>query len=263
MGGSRIMLKGKVALITGGGQGIGRATALRLARDGARVVVVDVNPESARAVADEVSALGVEAMAAQLDVTNLAQVQDLVETVVGKLGRIDILVQCAGIVQMKRLMEVSEAEWERVFAVNTKGLFFTLQAVAKQMIRQGGGSIVNLSSISAQGPRPIQSPYAASKAAVLSITWSAAAALAPHGIRVNAVSPGVVETPMWEQIDREMATEFKQPFGEYRQGRLSQVPLGRFQTPEDIANAIAFLVGPEATEITGQTINVDGGFFMH
>ena len=258
-----MMLEGKVALITGAGSGIGKAVALRLARDGADIVAADIDLETAGATADEVRALGRGALDVQVDVRYVSQIQAMVDAAVERYDRIDILVPCAGIVQQRRMLEITEAEWDRIFDINCKGLFFTNQLVARQMVRQKGGAIVNISSGSGRGPRPFHVHYAASKAAVISITRSMAAGLAADGIRVNAICPGVVETRMWDQIDREMVTEFGQPMGEYRRQRLAGIPLGRLETPEDVANAVAFLVSEDASYITGQALNVDGGMQMH
>lgn len=256
-------LEGKVALVTGAGQGIGRATALRLAGDGADLVLADLKQETARAVAEEIRALGRRALAVPVDVSNVEQLQAMVDAAVAEFGSIDIAVASAGVVQMKRALELTEADWDRVFRVNCKGLFFTNQLVGRQMVKQGGGAIVNLSSASARGPRPIHVHYAASKAAVISITQSMAAAMAKDGVRVNALCPGIVVTPMWDQIDKEMAEGFGIPVGEFRKQRLATIPLGRLETAEDVANAVAFFVSPDAAYITGQTLNVDGGFQMN
>ncbi|MHB0870897.1 MAG: SDR family NAD(P)-dependent oxidoreductase [Chloroflexota bacterium] len=257
------MLKGKVALVTGAGQGIGRAVALRLAGEGADLVVADRNPETAQGVAQEVMGLGRQALGLRVDVRDLSQLQTMVDRAVERFGAIDVLVACAGIAQMKALLEVTEEEWDLVFDVNCRGLFFTLQLVARQMVRQERGTIVTIASIAGRAPRPMQPHYGASKAAVISITRSAAAALASSGITVNAICPGIVDTPMWRQLDEQATREFGLAAGEYTRQRLQQIPLGRLETPEDVANAAAFLASPEAGYITGQALNVDGGFYMN
>jgi acetoin reductase-like protein len=257
-----MVLEGKTALVTGAGSGIGRAIALRLARDGARVAAADLNLEGARETASQIEGLGVCGVPLQVDVRDVASLQSMVDATVGQLGRIDILVACAGIVQMRRMLDITAEEWDRIFSVNTRGLFFTLQLVARQMERQGGGVILNMASAAARGPRPMYTHYAASKAAVISITRTAAAALASSGIRVNAVCPGIVETPMWDQIDREYAAESGEAPGEHRRQRAKEIPLGRLETAEDVAGAVAFLVSDDASYITGQALNVDGGMNM-
>jgi acetoin reductase-like protein len=269
-------LAGKTAIVTGAGQGIGKGIALRLAGEGAAVIVAEYNPQTARAAAAEVEARGGRALAYPVDVADAEAVRRLVRDSVGAFGRIDILVNNAAVMQTKPLMDVTPDDWDRVVAVNERGLFFCLQAVAAQLIAQvpeavraagraehSHGKIVNLSSISGRRGRPLAAPYAASKAAVISITQSAALALAPYGINVNAVCPGVVPTPMWEQIDRDRARLLGLRPGEAMASFIDSIPLRRAGTPEDLAAAVAFFCSPDSDYVTGQTLNVDGGYEMN
>ena len=268
-------LAGKVAIVTGAGQGIGKAIALRLAREGSDVVIAEYNSQSAADTAAEVEAVGRRAFAHAVDVADVAAVRRMVDAVVARYGRINILVNNAGVTQTKPLMEVTEEDWNHIVDVNQRGLFFCLQAAAARMIRQasadmktggraerGHGKIVNLASISGRRGRPLAVHYAASKAAVISITQSAALALAPYNINVNAVSPGVVQTPMWEQIDQDRGRLLGLAPGEAMAQFVETIPLKRAAQPEDIVGAVAFLCSPDADYITGQTLNVDGGYEM-
>ena len=262
------VLAGKVALVTGGGRGIGRAIALRYAREGAQVAIVDLNDENARSVADEAAAHGVRALPIRADVTNAAEIRESVRRTVAALGRIDLLANNAGVVRVARLLDVTEEHWDFIMDVNAKAVFFVLQAVARQRKEQSPGPdglrgrIINTASIAGRpGGRPMFGPYAASKAAVISITHTAAAALAPD-ITVNAVCPGAVETNMWEQIDSEWGELEGREKGEVWQQRIAPIPLGRPETPEDVAGLFLFLAGPDGGYVTGQAITVDGGLVM-
>jgi meso-butanediol dehydrogenase / (S,S)-butanediol dehydrogenase / diacetyl reductase len=284
-------LRGKVAIVTGAGQGIGKGIALRLACEGARVVVADYNPATAAETAAEITALGREALAYPVDIAKAAATQAMVAAVVEAFGRIDILINNAGRAQTKPMMELTEADWDAILDVNQRGMFFCLQAVAAQMIRQipeelragmgladvvavkgrepqrrnvlqNNGKIVNLSSIAGRRGRPLQTHYAASKSAVISITQSAALALAPYNVTVNAVCPGVVPTPMWQQIDADRGRLFGSQPGEAMTAFINTVPLKRAATPEDVAGAVAFFCSADADYITGQALNVDGGYEM-
>jgi meso-butanediol dehydrogenase/(S,S)-butanediol dehydrogenase/diacetyl reductase len=284
---------GKIAIVTGSGQGIGQGIALRLAREGAAVVVAEYNPATAATTAAEIEALGQPALAYPIDIADTAAVRQMVAGVVARFGRIDILVNNAGLVQTKPMLELTEEDWDRVVRVNQRGFFFCLQAVANQMIKQlppelqaqtlsdvvslkqtdqaetadtdlanSYGKIVNLSSIAGRRGRPLSTHYAATKAAVISITQSAALALAPYRINVNAICPGVVPTPMWAQIDQDRGRLFGAGPGEAMAAFIQAVPLKRAATPADIAGAVAFFCSADADYITGQTLNVDGGYEM-
>jgi len=286
-------LRNKVAIVTGAGQGIGKGIALRLAQEGARVVIAEYNAETAHAAAHAIhEATASPTLAYPLDIADVEAAQTLVADVVAHFGRIDILVNNAGVVQTKPMLDLSPADWDRVLNVNGRGMFFVLQAVAAEMIRQipaaqrttmvpadvvaikkpaepldptplqNHGKIVNLSSISGRRGRPLSTHYAASKAAVISITQSAALALAPYNITVNAVCPGIVPTPMWQQIDADRGKLFGAGPGEAMAAFINTVPLGRAATAADVAGAIAFFCSADADYITGQSLNVDGGYEM-
>ncbi len=267
---------GKLAIVTGAGQGIGKAVALRLAREGADIVVADINGETAEQVARDVRALGRRAQVNVVNVADVAAIQSMVGRAVAEFGRIDILVNAAGVAQTTPFPELTEEQWDRVIDVNLKGTVFCMQAVARQMIRQvpqeiiergqadrSYGKIVNFSSISGRRGRSVQMAYAASKAAIISVTQSAALALSPYNINVNAVCPGVIPTPMWEQIDRDRSRIMGASPGEAMKAFIEKVPLLRAGSTEDAAGAVAFLCSADADYITGQTLNVDGGFEMN
>jgi meso-butanediol dehydrogenase/(S,S)-butanediol dehydrogenase/diacetyl reductase len=269
-------LSGKVAIVTGAGQGIGKAVALRLAREGADIVVAEINRETAEGTARELQGLGRRALAHTVNVGCLVEIQSLVDRVVAELGRIDVLVNVAGIARTQAFLEMTEEDWDHVVDTNLKGTVFCMQAVGRQMIRQippeavaqgradrSYGKIVNFSSISGRRGRSVQMAYAASKAAIISVTQSAALAFSPYNINVNAVCPGVIPTPMWDQIDRDRSRLMGAPPGEALKAFVEKVPLQRAGTPEDVAAAVAFLCSSEADYVTGQTLNVDGGFEMN
>ena len=253
-------LDGKVAVVTGGARGIGRAIAERYADEGARVVLADILEEEAREAA-QVIARG--AFAVRLDVTDPASIDAMVGAVVEAAGRIDILVNNAAIFNMAPLLEVTRADWDKNFDINTKGLFFTLQAVARRMVEQGrGGKIINMSSQAGRRGEALVVAYCASKAAVISITQSAGQALIRHKINVNGIAPGVVDTPMWDEVDRLFAKYENRPIGEKKRLVGEAVPYGRMGLPEDHAGAALFLASSDADYVVAQTLNVDGGNWM-
>lgn len=253
-------LKDKIAVVTGGSRGIGLAIAQRYAKEGATVVLADVLIDEAQAEAD---AIGGGASAVKVDVTDTNSIQQMVGTVVSRHGRIDILVNNAGYLDIEPFMEITEASYEKVFAVNTKGVLFTMQAVAEQMIQQGqGGKIVNLASQAGRRGEALVATYCASKAAVISLTQSAGLALIQHGINVNAISPGVVDTPLWDKVDAIFAKLENLPLGEKKRQVAGMVPFGRMGKPEDMTGAALFLASQDAEYIVAQTYNVDGGNWM-
>lgn len=253
------VLDGKTAVVTGGGQGIGRAICLRLAKDGADVAVLDLKPENAEAVAKEVEAMGKKALALAVDVRDKARVRECMAEVVGAWSKIDILVNNAGLGIFNPLFEIEEEELDLQFDINVKGLFFSLQAAAEYMVKQNSGKIINIASQAGRRGEALALSYCMSKAAVISVTQSAALALAPYKINVNAVAPGVVDTPFWVEVDKKFAKLQDLPVGEPKRRAVASIPLGRIEQPEDVANAVAFLAGPDSDYMTQQCINVDGG----
>jgi acetoin reductase-like protein len=253
-------LKDKIALVTGGARGIGAAIADRYVAEGARVVIADIS----LAQAEETAARhGNKAFAVALDVTKTASIGTAVETVVQRWGSVDILVNNAGIFDMGPIVEVTEASYDKVFAVNVKGLFFTLQAVAKHMIALGrGGKIINMASQAGRRGEGLVAVYCASKAAVISLTQSAGLDLIKHRINVNGIAPGVVDTPMWAEVDALFAKYERRPLGEKKRLVGEAVPFGRMGLPEDHAGAAVFLASSDSDYIVAQTLNVDGGNWM-
>lgn len=257
-------LQGKSCIVTGAGRGMGKAIGLRLAKDGANVVFADINQAEAEAAASEATHSGPRALGARVDVADRAQIQQLVARTVSEFGRLDIIFNNAGINHIQPFMETSEENWERIMRVNALGVLMCTQEAARQMILQGnGGKIVNTASIAGRQGFANIAPYCASKFAVISLTQSAARELAKHKITVNAFAPGVVDTPLWEQIDREHIEigETSKP-GEAMRNFAAGILLGRVATPADITGLAYFLASPSSDYITGQTIIVDGGMLL-
>ena len=258
-----IDLTGKVALITGGGSGIGRAIALRIAKAGADVAVNDLHDEWVTKVCEEVRGLGRRGLEVPADVTSVQQIDDMVERTVGQLGRLDILVNNAGLLRANPFGEVTEDDWDSTMAVNARGVFFCMQSVARHMIKQQSGTIVSISSVAGRGTHSLSPAYAASKAAVISLTHQASKSLAKYNITANAVCPGVVDTAFNWRIDDEIGVkQLGLAPREHLRQRLGIVPLGRIAQPEEIANVVTFLASPMAGYITGQSITVDGGILV-
>ncbi|HRW08833.1 MAG TPA: glucose 1-dehydrogenase [Caldilineaceae bacterium] len=255
-------LTGQVAIITGGGSGIGRAVALRFAREGCRVTVADINTDNAAAVAAEVEAMGGEALSIQIDVTRKDECEHMVQATVNRFGRLNIQFNNAGIARVATLLETDEATWDAIMNVNAKGILLSAQAAARQMIAQGnGGRIINNASAAgkmAPGRIPLGA-YSASKHAVVGLTRQMGLEWAQHGILVNCVCPGIVDTPMWELIDREVAKREGVPIGSVKAQVAATIPIGRIEQPEDVANMVAFLASADAAYVTAQAVDVSGG----
>jgi NAD(P)-dependent dehydrogenase (short-subunit alcohol dehydrogenase family) len=245
-------LENRVAIVTGGAQGIGRAIALGLAREGADVVIADIQPDRAAETAAEVAAVGRRSLAQAVDVSRVADLEALVQAVQTEFGAIDILVNNAGIALPTPFLETTEADWDRIIDVNLKSAFFCSQLVARVMVAQGRGAIVNLASTSSFVAGRQEVPYAISKAGVRMLTAAAAAELAPYNVRVNAIAPGLIKTPL-------TAKHFPSP--EALEARVkAKAPMGRAGTPEDLVEAVIFLCSDGADYVTGHTLVVDGGW---
>jgi len=245
-------LQGKVAIVTGAGSGNGRGIALRLAEEGARVVVADVNEPGARETAVLIEAAGGQALVVRADVSRREQVEAMVEAALSRFGQLDILVNNAGVETLIPFLELPEAEWDRVLAVNLKGPFLCSQAVSREMVKAGrGGKIVNIASINSAIALANQAHYVSSKGGLLMLTRAMAVDLAPYNINVNAVGPGVIETAMTvNSLSNPARVEMF----------MSRIPLKRIGQPRDIANAVLFLASDEADYVTGTILYVDGGW---
>ncbi len=243
-------LTDKKAIVTGAAQGIGKTIALQLARQGADVVVTDINREGLALVVAEIEALGRRALAIVMDVSNLAQCEDMVKETVQEMGRIDILVNNAGITRDTLLLRMKEEQWDQVMQVNVKGTFNCTKAAIRTMFKQKYGRIIQISSVTGAMGNPGQANYSASKAAVIGFAKAVAREYAHCGITVNAVAPGFIQTAMTDAIPEKE-----------REAMIAQIPAKKLGTPEDVAAAVSFLAADESAYITGQVIHVNGGLY--
>jgi NAD(P)-dependent dehydrogenase (short-subunit alcohol dehydrogenase family) len=257
-------LAGQVAIVTGAGQGIGRGIAMRLARGGMRVVVSDIQAEAAERVVSEIRAAQGAALAVPADVALAADRERMLQAALEAYGQLDVLVNNAAIQRVALPLDVTEEHWDRVMDVNAKALFFCCQVALRHMLPRRSGRIINMASMAGKTASTIQHPiYNVSKAAVIAITKTLAAACAADGVRVNAVCPGLVETPMQSQVDREFAQVTGKLPEQIRAERMARVPIGWIASPDEIADVVAFLAGPDSRYMTGQSINVTGGMITY
>lgn len=244
-------LKDKIAIVTGGGSGIGRGVSLAYAREGAAVVVADVNLETAQETVTEIEAAGGKALAVRVDVADPAQITAMVETARAHFGRIDILFNGAGIISNKPLLDTTVEEWDRILTVNLRGEFLCLQAAARVMVAQGRGKIINVTSVLAAQARINRAPYGAAKAGIVALTQSAAIELGPKGVYVNAIAPGSIQTGM---------TKGAPPTPEAAARKLAGIPVRRLGVPDDLTGPAIFLASDESDYVSGIVMTVDGGF---
>ena len=256
-------LEGQAAIVTGAGRGIGRAIALELASMGADVVVAELNRENGERTAEEVRALGRRAVAIPTDVTRRADLDAMASRTIEEFGRIDVLVNNAGIYRAAPPLEIDDEHWDSVMDINAKAVFFASQAVLPRMVAAGRGNIISLASMAGKLGTTTSLPYAASKSAVISITRSLALSFAADGIRANCVCPGFVQTDMWTQVEQGVSRVLGTTPEELNRQRLAQIPLKRWEQPEDVARVVGFLASEKSGYITGEAVNVSGGLVMH
>jgi NAD(P)-dependent dehydrogenase (short-subunit alcohol dehydrogenase family) len=254
------ILRDKVALVTGAGAGIGHAIALAMAEAGANVAAADIDLAAATRAAAAAAGSNRRAIAIEADCGDVDSIDRMVAQTVAELGRLDIIVNNAGVTRYAAIMDLTEADWDRIHRVNAKGVFFCLQRAAREMIKSGGGRIINIASIAGRGhPGASNAAYAASKGAVIALTGKAAYELGPHNITVNAICPGFTRTELGTRNTIARAAARGISVDELRAEQEMAIPIRRANTPEDIAAMAVFLASPGARNITGQSYNVDGG----
>ncbi|MFA6548957.1 MAG: 3-oxoacyl-[acyl-carrier-protein] reductase [Candidatus Margulisiibacteriota bacterium] len=246
-----MQLKDKVALVTGAAQGIGKSIAIALAKNGANIVVSDINLELAAQTAKEIESLGVKTIAIKTNVADLADVEKSIAEIVKTFGHVDILINNAGITKDNLLIRMKKEDWDTVIAVNLSGVFNCTKAVSSLMMKQRYGRIISIASIVGQMGNFGQANYAATKAGVIGFTKTVAKELASRGVTANAVAPGFIQTAMTDKIPDEVKKKM-----------LEQIPMGKLGQPEDVAQAVLFLASPAADYITGQVLAVNGGMYM-
>jgi 2-hydroxycyclohexanecarboxyl-CoA dehydrogenase len=250
-------LRGKTALVTGGGRGIGRAIALGLAQEGAQVAVLDILADNAAAVAGEIEATGVKALALPADLTKRAQVDRAIADTLAQFGQIDILVNNAGWDRMEMFLDSEEETWDKIIAINFKGMLYVCKAALPSMVARGQGKVISIASDAGRAGSTGEAVYAGSKGAIIAFSKTLAREMARHKITVNVVCPGLTETPLLQGI-REQSPKTEKVI----EAVTRAIPLGRVGQPEDIAGAVVYLASPAADFVTGQTLSVSGGLTM-
>jgi meso-butanediol dehydrogenase / (S,S)-butanediol dehydrogenase / diacetyl reductase len=252
-------LRGKTAIVTGGAQGIGRGICLRLAQEGVKTVVADINADGGQQVVQEIRDLGNEGKFVRCNVTALSEVTNLAKTALESFGTIDILANCAGIALVKPFRELTEAEWDRVVDVNLKGTYLCCSSVLPHMVERRSGKIINIASIAALYPTAQQAPYCAAKAGVIALTRSLAYEYAGSNVNVNVICPGIVRTPIWEKALDDLSARTGEDKELIFSRHVERIPLKRAQTPDDIANAVIFLSSDLSKSVTAASISITGG----
>jgi NAD(P)-dependent dehydrogenase (short-subunit alcohol dehydrogenase family) len=250
-------LENKVAIVTGAGRGMGNAMARRFADEGAQVVVAEIDEASAHETFEQIGRRGILVMT---DMSSPAEINALIDKTVAQYGRLDILVNNAGVTKSLGFFDVTEADWDWMFSINARGVFFCMQRAAREMVKRNSGKIVNIASIAGKGFRGTSNiAYAGTKGAVIAMTRIGASQLARNNINVNAICPGATRTHLYETIQNEIVAKRGIPLEEAQRRMDASIPLGRSNSPDDIANMACFLASPESDNITGQSFNVDGG----
>lgn len=250
----------KTVIVTGGGKGIGKAISIAFAKNGANLVIADVDVNAAQGVEREIKIIGRDCLAVKTDVSNSKEVCDMVEKTMQKFNHIDILVNNAGIMIPSLLVDTKECDWDTNIDVNLKGVFLCSQAVARYMIKQKSGKIINISSMAGKIPAAAEGAYAAAKLGVIALTKTMGYELAPHGINVNTICPGLINTDMFRKSFKEKTSSSGISFEEVEKKLISRIPVGRLGKTQDVADLVLFLASEKTTYISGQSVNISGGF---